>query len=165
MRVLILLGLILSFSTETLASGIDVSDLTAIIKKKEALAKEEADHKLKKLQKSQYSLMFFSSEGCGYCQQFSPILKKFAEDYNISVVSISPIGETNAFFADSKPPTRELIKTYFGYKNPTVPAVFIFKQGNILGKNIPLASQAVSYQDLKKGWDKYTSKEFEIYFQ
>jgi conjugal transfer pilus assembly protein TraF len=55
------------------------------------LQTEAENEKIKNFGK-EYGLLIFSKEGCPYCHAFIPILKEFAETYNITLLGISQDG-------------------------------------------------------------------------
>jgi conjugal transfer pilus assembly protein TraF len=51
---------------------------------------------------SEYGLFFFFRKNCSYCHHFAPIVKRFADKYNWSVLGISLDGGTLSEFPHAK---------------------------------------------------------------
>jgi len=107
------------------------------IKKEEAVLKELELHK-------RYGLFFIYKSTCPYCHSYGPILKNFAEQYNLSIVSITLDGIKLKDFPDSLIENGQLAK--LGIENVTVPATLLYD--NQEKKIIPIGYGTITQDEL-----------------
>ncbi len=71
------------------------------VKFKRKKQQEEAGLKIKNFAEN-FDLVFFSKGGCGYCKEFAPVLKRFAEEFGFKVEEASIDGEMSGLFEGKK---------------------------------------------------------------
>ena len=93
---------------------------------------------------SEYGLFFFFRQNCSYCHHFAPIVKRFADKYNWSVLGISLDGGTLSEFPHAKRDNG--ISERLGITH--VPALIALHSKT--GKLIPLAYGMVSENEIEE---------------
>ena len=96
----------------------------------EAERDAEIDHTLRNDIKENYGLFFFFNSKCAYCHQYAPVLRRFANKYNLTVIAVSQDGKGLPDFPDFKADQGQSLA--MGVK--AVPATLLFdkKQGKVI---------------------------------
>ena len=94
-----------------------------------------------------YEFIFFYSTNCQHCISFSPILKKYSDDFGIQVKAFVIGNKASTYFPSSVAISQEIINQFFGSSsNLSVPALFILNKNNYHA--YPVSSGSLSYLEL-----------------
>ena len=94
-----------------------------------------------------HAVVFFFSSQCTYCQQFSPVVKQWADAQSAPVLSLSFDNQPLSSFPDARPVTTQWINAAYAGKPITYPALFIANRQSYL--LYPVAFGAMGYADLE----------------
>jgi len=118
--------------TNTLAKQVDLD-----------LQRKKEDAAIAKLAQES-GLFFFYSSSCAYCRKFAPIVKRFAESYNITIVPITIDGFALPEFPESKIDKGQAAK----FKVTVEPSLFAVNP--YTQKAYPISQGLISESDLRK---------------
>jgi len=93
-----------------------------------------------------YGIFYIYSGTCGACRAFSPLMRAFADRYNLPVKAVSIDGAPNDYFPDAIRDTGQV--TALGLDHQPVPAVILFDAEQ--GRVIPVGFGLMTEEDLKK---------------
>jgi len=97
----------------------------------------------------EYEFIFFYESGCGYCIDFAPILKKYADAAGIKVIAFALGGENKAqpLFVNSTAVDQNTVAQFFGQGvKISTPTLFIWNKRN--GHVYPVARGMHTYEEL-----------------
>lgn len=114
-------------------------------KARHVFLKEEEGKKTQKIKElsREYGLFFFFKQGCAYCDEFAPTVKRFSEKYNWEVLAISEFGEQNELFVRNVK-DNGLAETWGVNTYPSLFAVNP-KTGDV----IPIANGMISIEEME----------------
>lgn len=93
-----------------------------------------------------YGIFYIYSGTCGACRAFSPLMRAFADRYNLLVKAVSIDGAPNDYFPDAMRDTGQAAA--LGLDHQPVPAVILFDAEQ--GRVIPVGFGLMTEEDLKK---------------
>jgi len=93
-----------------------------------------------------YGIFYIYSGSCGACRAFSPLMRAFADRYNLPVKAVSTDGAPNDYFPDATQDTGQAVA--LGLDHQPVPAVILFDAEQ--GSAIPVGFGLMTEEDLKK---------------
>lgn len=100
----------------------------------------------------EYGIIYFMRGGCPYCQKFSPVIKRFGDDYNITIKVISTDGTGTGTFADFITDDGHARK----FNVQAVPAVYLYRSSDQL--IIPISTGFIARDDLENRIFKLTEE-------
>lgn len=93
-----------------------------------------------------YGIFYIYSGSCGACRAFSPLMRAFADRYNLPVKAVSTDGSLNDYFPDA---TQDIGQAAaLGFDRQPVPAVILFDAVN--HAVIPVGFGLMTEQELKE---------------
>ena len=93
-----------------------------------------------------YGIFYIYSGSCGACRAFSPLMRAFADRYNLPVKAVSTDGSPNDYFPDAMQDTGQAAA--LGLSGQPVPAVILFDSVSRLV--IPVGFGLMTEEELKE---------------
>lgn len=93
-----------------------------------------------------YKAVLFMQAGCGYCQQFDPILKSLASHIGLSVFPYTLDGQGDVSFPHAIPAPKSVIDSFYMQQKIVTPALYLVEVNTM--KTLPLLYGAVDGQTL-----------------
>ena len=93
-----------------------------------------------------YGIFYIYSGSCGACRAFSPLMRAFADRYDLPVKAVSTDGSPNDYFPDATQDTGQA--TALGFDRQPVPAVILFDAVNRVV--IPVGFGLMTEEELKE---------------